>query len=364
MKKLWIKVKNFIHSLFYGMSSADNVIFQSSSSNDNNISIIKEQTENRVSKDLLKGEVTQAVEELRYRTYMVDREAQKYEYFSPTLAKKKDEYDCKSLNIENSENYPIITVQPNAPDYETILETINRYESGQVILPNRQYTIKCTREDLVPRFKIEEFTTMLVVKQVPNTDETYELDFYVPIYADPYDFRSHSFLSELKNVKEKNIRTDIFQIKTVEFVTSHAYRMNDMIKFVFNNISYKNIVEFDGHFVIKLSVSLVDKPHDMVSDYYSPTMDAKYKNKVKKDVINNIDGGHIYTEYTCENCGKKIVYDTEAINGAMIGQAREIDEEQIESSLSDYFDLQIAEQTVGKKLCKDCFNEYLKGQQQ
>ena len=48
----------------------------------------------------------------------------------------------------------------------------------------------------------------------------------------------------------------------------------------------------------------------------------------------------------------------------MIGQAREIDEEQIESSLSNYFDLQIAEQTVGKKLCKDCFNEYLKGQQQ
>ena len=360
MKKIWKKVINLIHSLFYGMSNADQIVFQSSSIDNNGISIIKEQTENRVSKDLLKGEVTQAVEELRYRTYLVDREAKNYEYYSPTLAKKRDIDDIKDIFVENSENLTIVTVQPNTPDMGTILDAIDRYESGKGVQLKSSYTIKCNRKDLVPRFNIEEFTTLLVVKVIDESKKQYELDFYVPIYENPYDFRSRSFLSEIKKIQENNIKTDLFDIESIEFITSHAYNINDMIKFKFNNIKFKNIVEFDGNYVVKLSSTLIDKPHDILDDYYSPTMDEKYKKKVKKDIVYDVNGGDVRKEYICEHCGKIIVYDTEEINSAIIGQARDIDEEQIESNLSNYFDLQIAEQTFGKKLCKDCLNEYLK----
>ena len=115
MKKFWRTIKSLWGGFFWGLKSADEIVFQSSENNTPGSTIIQEVSDKRVSKALLKGEVTQEVEELRYRTYRVDREAKNYEYIAPTLAfrkeKEKKDNDSKFITYENSENLEIITIQ-------------------------------------------------------------------------------------------------------------------------------------------------------------------------------------------------------------------------------------------------------------
>ena len=47
-----------------------------------------------------------------------------------------------------------------------------------------------------------------------------------------------------------SIKSDVFDFKTLSFVTNHAYRIQDMVKFVFVNMVLRDIKEFDGHYVV------------------------------------------------------------------------------------------------------------------
>ena len=61
------------HGLFYGMKAADDTLLSPAQDDLCNTVIQKEVADERVGGHLMKGEVTQAVEELRYRTYEVER---------------------------------------------------------------------------------------------------------------------------------------------------------------------------------------------------------------------------------------------------------------------------------------------------
>ena len=116
MKKFFNSIKNIFHNFFWGLKTADEIILQQNDSSVPGSAIVQEVNDKRVSKALLKGEVTQEVEELRYRTYLVDREAKTYEYVAPTLAFKKEyekDNDNKFITYENSENFEIVTIQHN-----------------------------------------------------------------------------------------------------------------------------------------------------------------------------------------------------------------------------------------------------------
>lgn len=379
MRKIWLKVKYFINSIFYGLSSADHVLM-GGNSGEEGITINQEVQDKRVSKDLLKGEVTQEVEELRYRTIKVDRESKGFEYFSPTLTKKKDINDSKFVQYENEDNLDIVTIQPNEFQTANLRDAMRNINSDDVreiqdkegnseITVNvgefkqpKKYSIKIRRSEYaIPRYYIEEYTTRLVVKKTSKENE-YILDFYVSKYPNVFDYKSKGFIREVEKIKDDGWKSDIIDINGVNFITSHAYLFDDMVEFEFKNINYQKIVEFDGHYVIKFKAILA-KLHDMIKDVYSKTMDEKYKNKEAKDVIYNINGGHESVVYKCEVCGKEIVYDTMALAMKPITQAREIDEEYETSDndqVSSYYDIQMSEQTTGKKMCSECFKEWLK----
>ena len=90
ISKITNNIKLFFYDLLYGMKATEDVVFHQSGSGDGDGTSISKQVEDtRVSKALLKGEVTQEVEELRYRTYLVDKESKCFEYYAPTLAIKK-----------------------------------------------------------------------------------------------------------------------------------------------------------------------------------------------------------------------------------------------------------------------------------
>ena len=348
----------FFYGLFYGMKATEDSVFhQSGLSIGEGTSIIKEVEDKRVSKALLKGEITQEVEELRYRTYKVDKESKTFEYFAPTLAMKRDKQDTKFLKYDDSDGLELITAQPNDFLVETVGETLEQVGGRG---KRTQYRIKIKR-NFVPRYKIEEYVTRLDVKKL---DETHViLDMYVSIYPNDKDFKSKGFLSEIKKIRDEKIKSDILDYEEVSFVTSHAYKMDDMVKFVFKNIRFREIVEFDGHYIVRFKASVQEDVIDLTKIYYSKTMDEKYKNKEKKEVILNFSDYIVSNVYKCEECGKEVVLDNELIDRLNAYEGRDITQEKIDDEnpqVLEFMDMQISEQTFGKRLCSECLKKYLK----
>lgn len=374
MKKIWLYIKQIWHGLFWGMKVTDETMFHSNANAIPGNAIIKEVDDQRVSHALLKGEVTQAVEELRYRTYKVDREAKTYEYIAPTLAFKRDKQDNKFVSYENSDELDIITIQPNdvnvpgltydMKDYDFTKAEIINGEQQDILLDigrfknKKEYIIKLKR-NFVSRYKLEEYTKRLVVKKLDDTHSI--LDFYVSKYPNDKDLKSKGFVREIEKIKNERMKSDVLDIDEVSFVTNHAFKCVDMLEFQFDNLRYRDVIEFDGHYIVRFKSRILKNGIDLTDRFYSKTMDDKYKNKVKKDVVYDMFGTSMTKTYVCENCGKETYYDPETMDESAITRPREIDEEYAETSNNtEYMDIQIAQQTYGKVLCKKCLQEYLK----
>ena len=362
MKSVINKIKRniqiFFYSWFYGMKSTEDKMFhQTGLTNSTGSSIIKEVDNQRVSKALLKGEVTQQVEELRYRTYKVDKESKGFEYYAPTLALKKDKQDTKFMKYDNSDGLELITIQPNDILVETVGETLEQVGGRG---KRTQYRIKIKR-NFVPRYKIEEYITRLDVKKL---DESHViLDIYVSKYPNDKDFKSKGFVREIEKIRDEKIKSDILDYEEISFITHHAYKLNDMIKFVFKNIWFREVIEFDGHYVLKFKASLKQDTLDLTKKYFSKTMEEKYKNKEKKKVVLNLFEYNQIQVYKCQECGKEIILDNELIDQINVYQGRDITEENFENEnpqVLEFMDMQISEQTFGKRLCSDCLQKYLK----
>ena len=105
MNRIIEKIKSIFYSLPFGLKAADTEIMGSSISGDGNDTVINQQVnDNRVAKHLLKGEITQEVEELRYRTSKVERETDKYEYIGNGMAVKKEEKNSNDIIKFSQEN--------------------------------------------------------------------------------------------------------------------------------------------------------------------------------------------------------------------------------------------------------------------
>lgn len=319
-----------------------------------------------LSKALLKGELNEEVMQLRYRTYKVDREAKQYKYYAPTLAiKKKHGKDNKFMSYDKSDGLDIITIQENYPLKEDVTDGMTQIINGGRG-EKTNYKIEITR-DFIPRFRIEEFLKKLVVKRLDDTHVI--LDFYFSKYPDDtflnnndVAFRSKPFIHEIEKICNGGVRSDILNMERVRFVTSHAYKLDDLIEFTFKNVWFKEVAEYDGDYILRFKASLEHNAIDLTAPFYNKKMDDKYKNKEKKDVIFDITGNVPVETYICSDCGKKVTFDAEKIDETPISQPRDIDENQVENekwNVLEYVDMQIVEQTIGKKLCKTCLKKYL-----
>lgn len=358
MKNLILKIKLFFYNLFYGMKVTEDVMLHSYGYNSNEGSSITKQVEdNRVSKALLKGEITQEVEELRYRTYLVDKESKGFEYFTPTLALKKEAQDTRFLKYDDSDGLELITSQPNDFIVENVYETLEQVGGRR---KKTDFRIKIKR-DFIPRYYIEEYITRLDVKKL--NDNHVILDMYVSKYPNSMDFKSKGFIKEIEKIQNEKIKSDILDYEEISFTTHHAYKINDLVKFLFRNIWFKEVVEFDGHYIVRFKASFNQDTIDLTKIFYSKSMDEKYKNKEKKEVVLNINDYAIKEEYICQECGKVIIFDKEIMDNLEPYKGRDITEENIESSnpsVLDFIDMQISEQTFGKRMCSECMKKYLK----
>lgn len=356
MKKIFYLIKSFWYGLFWGMKATEDSMLKGKTEALPGCAIIQEVNDKRVSKALLNGEITQEVEELRYRTYKVDRESKDFEYISPTLAFRREKQDSKFVTYENENNLEIITIQPNEAIEESISETLE-YVGSRGKGPKYLISVK---RDFFPRYKIEEYTKRLAVFRIDDTHSL--LDFYVSKYPNDKDIKSKGFVREIEKIKDEKMKSDVIDFSKVSFISSHAYKINDLLHFEFDNIIFQNITEYDGHYIIHFKSHNVANGLDLTDKFYSKTMDEKYKTKAKKDVVLDIFGNPEIKMYKCEHCGKEIYYNTESMDNMGISKPREIDEilNEETSSTTEYMDAQISQQTYGIVLCKNCLKKYLK----
>lgn len=368
MKKIFRRIKDFWIALFYGMKSTEDIVFtQNGVSNEaNGTSINQAVTDHSVVKAMLRGEVTQEVEELRYRNYLVDREAKQYEYYTPTLAIKRDKMDSKFVKYWNEDNLEIITIQLNEPSDEGINSfNVNKegvYKSYEILPSKHSYDVKLTRGEFTPRYYLEEYTKRLAVRKLDEENKVM-LDFYVSKYPNDKDFKSKGFVREIEKIKDEQLRSDVVDIKAVKFTTNHAFKIDDMLEFEFDCLILKYVNEFDGNYVISFKARMLKNGIDLTKKYYNKQMADKYANKEKKEAIFDPFGAESTKVYKCEHCGKEIVYDADEMDYVPIFEPRDILEENTTDNDSfhptEYLDAQICQQTFGIVLCHDCLKKYL-----
>lgn len=349
----------YFTAFMFGLKRAGDEAFgQVDNGTGTEIGSVKDMDAHRISLDLLRAEETQQVEELRYRTYKVDREAKHYDYYSPLKAIKIKDLTkaSKHVEYEKSDGLKLITIQENFPVTEGIEEGLEQYESGK---PGKatEYWIKI-RRDFLPRFALEKFTTKLVVKEFD--EEHVILDFYVHKYPKQFDTVSRPFIREVREIIEKGIRSDVVRFGGVSFTTLHAYGFHDMILFDFDHAVFKEALEYDGHYILRFKAKVRIKGQDLQDQYYSKTMAEKYENKEKKEVTIDFTGKPPVREYVCEKCGKTVTFDTDAIDNMPLMFPRDItdeDDKGTQTSALAYYDAEIAYQTFGKWLCADCIRK-------
>lgn len=323
----------FINYLSFGLKNAENKMFGENKDDSNIISVNQNIEDEKLSKSLINGEVTQEVKNLRYRTYKICNESKKYEYVGEGKAFKKK--NIENVNVENSENYDIILVQNNIEYGKTISECLDDID-GSV---SNEFLLKISYKNY-PRYKLETFVNKIVLKLIDSTH--HQIDLYCSSEPNTDNFISKSFVSELKRILEMKVRSDIMDIETIEFTTYNCSLQDDLVKYEYDNVFFRDITLYNNSFILKFKCHLKNEPIKLIEHYKEKEVDEKYLTKEKKDVIFNlseIDN----KEYTCEECGKKMSNRRFLVDG----------------SDTEFFDAQITKETFGRFLCKDCLRKIL-----
>lgn len=392
------RIKLFFHQLFHGLRAAEDVMLTQDTSDGGNVSVVQKQESKTLAEALINGEVTQEVRELRYRTYKVDRESRGYEFVTGTLGIKKDTQLNSNIVYENSEDLDLILVQPNHEDKYTADETLSVGDDEaalKALLGTMRLTLNLTY-DKAPRYNINRFITRLVYR---NRDGRNVIDLYVNKYPIKGDILSTFFTKEIskyfkdveidENGKAKTVREsenvgetkdytlsgtnvsmakrydtrfpindfsslkvmDFIQISNIDFVTYKAYNSYDGVYFRFKDFKFYDLLEFDGHYILRYEVSEDIDIIDAIKQYDEESMIKKYEDKAPKKVDYHYDFGQVNKkEYVCEECGAKTV------KGELVTY---IDEEGIEEEIEDttYIDYEIAMSMHGRCLCSSCLNK-------
>lgn len=277
--KIGLYLKLLWHSLFIGMRNADVMLTTNQKTHDGSGLEIPDNAGGGVFKDMLEEKVTQEVEELRYTSYRVANESKKYRYVGNGKAIKKTESQLteRHVNIEETDNLPIILIQDNTlicEDVYTSLKEVGKKENKKNF---HDYVIKIKR-DIFPRFQIEQYVKKLVLKQA---DGNYVIDLYCSKYPSQFsEKKDKAFISEIQKIKSGKVRnSDVLDFNEINFVTSNAWGIDDWFKFSFNDFEYYDIVEFDGNYVIRLGCQSNIFMENLLDKIYCESAEKKYENK-------------------------------------------------------------------------------------
>lgn len=327
MNKIWNGIKRFFYALPFGMKGADAEIFGSDGISEG--TVVKQQVnDGTVAKHLLKGEVTQEVEELRYRTYKVERESAGYEYTGSGTAIKKEKKKKTSGNIKFT--------QENGLLCDGVLTELNRVgEYG-----NEQYRVNIGYISSV-KFKLEQFANIIKVNIKKQNKAVTTLVFNdIPNQS---DVKSKPFLNELNCLVSAFYKKDIYKLSRDDYYTSivsldfTTYKASndepDFINYSFINPTLIDAGHENGTYFLTYEWEKYNR-EDLTDKFYSKEMDEKYKTKAKKilpDATFKTEMGH--NGVICDICGNHVRND----------------------------EIVMYDEKTKKHMCLECYKKYLLG---
>ena len=294
------KIKNFFFSLFYAlpfaMKGAEAEIMGATDSSDGTkLTVLNKQQENTLASALLKGEVTQEVEELRYQTYKVAQESYNYEYLGEDVAVKKEKVNMNGVITIN--NHII------CEGVEHELKRVDDYGKERYVL-NVKYGD-------YPRFKVEKYCNLARIRLNEKI-----ISLYFEKETDEPERRMfYNEIERIINGSKSELRDNI---QSIDFYTQDTFYKYSLRGFKLeeiksNKFEYVLIYSF-GNYI----------EENIVEKYHSDTMEEKYKNKERKN--NTASIGDTDRKRYCSVCGKEI----------------------------NKYDGDISEQTVGYPVCQEC----------
>lgn len=313
MNKFFEKIKNLLYSLPFGLKAADTEIMGSNVSSDGNDTVINQQiNDKRVAKHLLKGEITQEVEELRYRTYKVNRETDNYDYIGNGVAIKKDEKKNTGVIKFSQENKMICN------DVLTELKSVGTYGV-------EKYTVSINYISPV-RFKLQEFLTLVDV--VIKDGEKAITTLHFSDTRNPQMLKSKPFVTELEKLESLFKKNDKYGLSRNDFATSvicmsfttfkATDRQPDVISYSFASPELIDVIHENGEFKLVYKWDSYNRI-DLTDKFYNAELEEKYKNKERKNIASeitideangkNVDSWwnkHYNVTYKCSKCGKDI----------------------------------------------------------
>lgn len=277
-RSLYFNIRIFWHSIFVGMKSADEKTM--GVTKDGNItdnSVEEHISEDGVYADLLKGEVTQEVMEMRDSNYRGYKASFDFKYIGNGNVMKKENMTTPKLNVYNPDELQIVLIQDNKLIVQGIVEGSGNAEREGDKVENKNDKFSLTIErDVFPRFLLEKYIKKIVVRQGEKT----KVDLYCSTYARQFMPTDSLFITELKNIYEKKIKpSDTIDIESIEFVTESCYGSKDIVFFKFGDMVFESINMYDGNFVITYSAYPICDGLDLTEQYRTEEMDRKYENK-------------------------------------------------------------------------------------
>lgn len=327
------KIKKYFLNLWYGLpfglKAAGEQIMGGGDADQAGTEINQQVTDKRVAKHLLKGEVTQEVEELRYRTYKVANESKNYSYLGNGVAVKTSE---SKSTLTEKDKYRFS--QENKIVCTSVLEEmqhVNNYGT-------ERYIFECTYDGLV-KFKIEQFATSVDVN-INNKEKIVETTLHFEKQVNPYNAKSKPFINQLEVLKGITSEYELKRneiassLETLYFSTYKAKNEDDFVNYSFiGGGKFVKIEETDLEYLITYSWDeYMRVPLDLEGKYYSKSMDEKYQNKERKDVIPDMVEAE--RKAYCTICGKEV----------------------------SIYDADILEASGQPVICKDCMNKVLKNE--
>lgn len=280
MRKIWLNIKLFFTYLFMGMRQADNELSNGDKLDSDGASITQKKESDSVYAQLLRGEVTQEVKELRHEMYYAERRSHDYVYNGGGRAKKLNDVFDYEGKIENSDGHKVQIVQDNRQDnasYEDYGISIDRSgnDYGTIKMEDiasKSYTIKILRS-FVPKFRIEQFTKKIVVKYFEGDKRI--IDLYVSKYPVTFDRISRQFTNAMEEIYMGDVRSEILDFDSLAFIAKDAYGSDDLIRYVYANFEFKDIIDFDGNYVLRFVCEVIQDGEDLIEEFYDESAAKK-----------------------------------------------------------------------------------------
>lgn len=306
------KIKKYLYGFFFGLKNADSEMFTSKNSSTSDSGYIQQIKETNIGKDLLKGEVTQEVEDLRYSTYAVYKESNQYEYIGNGVAVYKPKEEI------NLNNYKF--TQRNKKFCKSVLESIDENKDDM-----DSFTLTFSYDD-ISRFKLERYVEYITV-HIVNGSALISLKF-----NKDYDLSTpmtKMFYNELMKLLNNDVKYNDFTIlNSICFTTFKAVGEDDFIMYVFSNLEYKRCEETDESVIVYFGTNVYSR-EDLTSKFFSKNQKDKYDMKLGKEKTRSSVSSVV--SHKCSECGETM----------------------------NEFDYDITQHDFGRSLCVKCLEKYL-----